>query len=471
MLLNNSSAFGLTIQDNLTVFVNLDKSLLGETEPYVISAVRHLCGMLLPDDDYEQINLDDYYEIAQRYFKSIKEKDRTGQQLRIFLSYLSGFFHEIRHSHDLLATTYGQDFLYVKLNCYQNIPIVLSSLEEWQLKHPNKRIPIPLKDSLGNFKDLPAEVYSLLNHYIKMNDKIKELNKPTTNIYSNFSTTHLFEAIAINVQLDFVHDIFGDEGVLILTDLIRKSKKASLYLRIRNEFMNYFMSKGIYKYGLGTVINYILWCSIVGSTFPRREFSERPHPVVLFKGLSEHIRSNTETWDISKIKKLCNDYLCKWGLLTTEEVIDRYKTELHNRLNKLERMYQQLGVNNNTIIEGYRSFVKAYEMIQSIINIEPDAYFGQRRYVWSAMRGIMPSISYKMKSNNQTNDFMSHGIKLIEYENWNTLTFYSAVLKLLTFGRSSFNNTFYEDIVFNTLIKNNKGKGLLFSDSSKLFSW
>jgi hypothetical protein len=133
--LYSSSAFGVTTEENLALLINLDSSGLGPTSPLVANAVRHLCGLFLKDDELKPIPIDDYYAVARDYYERIGREDKTGVQALSFLSYVSAYFHEIRHVHDLLATNYGQTVLFKNLNYYQNLPTIIAGLAEWQARN------------------------------------------------------------------------------------------------------------------------------------------------------------------------------------------------------------------------------------------------------------------------------------------------------------------------------------------------
>src|SRR5688572_2541122 len=112
----SSSNFGVTTPDSLTLLLDLENSALGPTSPEVASAVCHLCGLLEADDSLKPIPLDDYYAVAKDYYDRFLNDDPSGLQCLTLTSYVSAYFHELRHVHDLISTGYGQNLLFKYLN-------------------------------------------------------------------------------------------------------------------------------------------------------------------------------------------------------------------------------------------------------------------------------------------------------------------------------------------------------------------
>jgi len=414
--LYSSSAFGATIQDNLTILIDLDQSVLGPISKQVSLAVRHLCGLIFPDDDLELLNLDDFYEVAKDYYEQIKYIDPTGRQMMSFLACLSGYYHELRHAHDLLATGYGQELIFTSLNCYQNLPALLTALADWLAQDERRRIPLPISAGL----DFPDDIRKLLRYYDKVHSDIREFKKPKRASHAGLTTTHLLEGSAINTQLDFVHDVFGEEAVFALTEFIQRGRRSRVYLQIRNEVAETFYARGFRGWGLGAIINYLLWCSLMVTTFPGKKYQEGPTSVTLYEALAEHISRLADQMELPRVRELVLDFYERWGFLTPEQMVSRVDQTLVERASKVEQAWQRYGEEGRQLgfVEAYRSFTKAFSHINQWIRDHPEGYFGQRYYVWCVMGGLLPSVHVKLKLNGSVHDFMTKGYDIIPFSGW-----------------------------------------------------
>lgn len=471
--LHSSSAFGTTIQDNLTILIDLDNSALGPTSEKVSSAVRHLCGIKFPNDEFESLNLDNFYEIAKDYYRQIKHLDPTGRQLLSFLSYLSGYYHELRHAHDLLATTYGQGLLHDTFDCYQNFPSVMTALSNWLSEDEGRRIPIPLSENLDLLADLPEDLKKLMSHYSKIRSNITGFQHPQRASPAGLTTIHLLECSAFDIQIDFIHDVFGDEAVFVLTEFVQRGQRSRVYLQIRNELAETFYARGFRGWGLGTIINYLLWSSLVGTTFPGQKVNEGPNSVILCEALVEHVIRNAVEMELPVIRKLVQDFFDYWGFLTTEQMISRVNQELVKRVAKLEKAWKRLGEEGIQLdfVKAYESFANAYSRMNQWIEGNPMAYFGQRNYVWCVMGGLLPSVHLKVKLNGSVYDFMSKGYEIIPFDAWENITFISTMFKLLVQRRIPSSRSFFENICLNILNKKIwNGVQLKFMDRSDFFN-
>lgn len=473
--LHSSSAFGTTIQDNLTILIDLDHSAFGPTSKLVSSAVRHLCDFVFPEDDLEPVTINNFDEIAKDYYKQMKYLDPTGTQLLTFLAYLSGYYHELRHVHDLLSTTYGQDLLFRTLNCSQNTPALLSTLADWQIRSKGRRIPLPISESL----DLPKNIKRLLHYYDKTRSDIRAFQNPRKASPAGLTTTHLLEASAIDVQLDFIHDLFGEEGVFELTKFIQKGQRSRVYLQIRNDLAEIFYAKGFRGWGLGAIINYLLWCSLTGTTSPGKRLNEGPTSVVLFEALAEYVArlADPERVEFSQIKELVSEFYERWSFLTPEQMICRVNQVLTRRASKaLETAQQHEARFSLEFAKAYKSFIEAFKVINERILENPENYFGGRRYAWCVVARLLPSVHIKLRIDGKLHDFMSRGSDIIPFLGWNLITGMSTVFKMFMEGRSlsflCFPETLLENICFDILKKEGWGDiHLKFEDKGSLFNW
>jgi hypothetical protein len=470
-ILYNSSAFGTTIQDNLTILIDLDQNILGPTSKEVSRAVRHLCGFILPEDDLDPVNFDNFDIVAKEYYHSIQVNDPSGQNLLVYLAYLSGFFHELRHAHDLLSTTYGQDFLFQMLNLYQNTPSILSQLREWSKQRSMQPVPVPLKDNIPLLSELPQDILNLLEKYNSLQDDFRAFHAPRQRRPSNITVTHLLEGSAVDIQLDFIYDLFGEEAYHLLVEFIQNGDRSRLYLQIRQELLDIFNDRGFRGMGMGTVLNYLLWCALVSTTFPNRKIQEGPNSVILFEALVEYVSRRIKKFDdddFGNLQELVIEFYDSWGFLPPKAMQARIQQFLSGRVERIEKTYQTHGLSHSVrdITTPYRSFAKAYEHMNLLIDSSPITYFGQRLYGWSFLRGLLPSIHTKVKIDGKLQDFMTYGPKVIDFEGWNYFFLNSSLLRFLMEGRSFAQVSFTDDLIYNLLTRDMK-----IEDRSALFNW
>ncbi len=476
--LYSSDAFGTTLQGSMTIFIDLDKNSLGPTSQEVSIAVRHLCGLTFPDESLPSISTDNYYEVARDYYEQIKRLDSTGAQLLTFLAYVSGYYHELRHAHDLLATTYGQEILFRYMNYYQNIWSIIDVLARWLAKNEERRIPLPLRSNQDLMGSLPPELNNIDRQYLNEISEIKRFIYPKRTSPTRLTVMHLLEGSAVNTQFDFLEDVFGDEAVFLLTQFIQKGKRSRVYLQIRNELAEELGARDFEGQGVGTILNYILWCSLMGTTFPNKSWRDAPKSVTLFEALLEHVLMSAKQLDFVSVQDAVIDFYEQWGFIHPQKIIDRTQEQLNSRVNKIEAAMNTYGKDSlaGLVNRAYVSFTKAYASINQYIKEVPEIYFDQKWYVGAVLSGLLPSIFVKLKVNGEVQDFMSIGTKVISYSDWSTMNIASTLFKLLMEGRSTGGSTspasFYENLCIRVLSSQRwSGVSLRFEDKSDLFNW
>ena len=470
-VLNSPTAFGAALQDNFTILLNLDQSCMGTPSDEVKSAVRHLCGLITPEMNLEPIHPDNYYEAAKTYYDQIKASDPTRRQLSIFLLMFSSYYHEIRHAHDLMATTFGQDILFGMMNCYQNTPAVLTELTNWLSADLSRRIPLPLKDNISECNGISSDIVRIIDKYNEFFSELQAFQK--LNRASSFcvTTTHLLETLAIDIQMDFIHDLYGDEAVILLTEVIQRSPQSTTYLRIRNDLRDAFYQAGYRGDKLGVIINYVSWISLMGATFPGAKLSEGPSAVVLFEGLSDYLVRKAKSKSLEEAMKAISTFCREWGFLEPNDMQHKVRTVLLDRESKLINAISALPPGNSIepLAKAYSSFIKSFIFLHDLIANSPLSYFGQRIYVWSFLHGIMPSVHVKVKEKGKSDDFMSLGQEKIKFDDWNLFCLFSTVFRVLMEGRAAL-RTFFDDMVMNLLLEQGwQGTKWRFIDRSGLF--
>ena len=334
--LHSSARFGTTVQENLTVLMDLDYSALGATPKEVSKAVRHVCGLLLPGDNLRPLTTDDYDRAVQDYYAKFLRDDPTGRSAQIFVCYFSCYFHELRHVHDLLGSRSGQLLFYNAFRVIQNMPTLLNMLWDWQKAHSEKRIPLPLAPSLDLVADLPPGVNAMFSEWSKTSSIFKSFQGVERFSAGNLSLVHLLETSAINVQLDFVHDLLGQDAVLDLTRLIEEERNSALYLQVRNEIEEAFTGLNYEGVGVGALVNYLIWVAI-NQTAPCGDPEDLVTPVRYFEFLTEeliHRIPARRTLDIPQVRNIVNELCAEWGLIDPEEV----RRETNDQYSRLERL-------------------------------------------------------------------------------------------------------------------------------------
>lgn len=476
MALYAPSAYGATLQDNLTVLIDLDHSAFGHPTEDVGLAIRHMCGLALPADNLSPLTFDDYDEVAKDYYERIGREDPTGQQLLIFLIYVSGYFHELRHAHDLIGTTYGQEVLYQKLNLYHNTPYVLEAFAHWLEEDPKRRVPLPLSLQLGELADLENydQLCDLLDHYSSVQSDIAAFDSPSHARHTVLRTEHLLETSAIDVQLDFVHDLFGDEAVYILTEFIGGGGRADVYLRIRNDLAEAFHSSGYRGYGLGAIINYLVWCALMGSVPPGGKLGETPSPTILFEAITEYVLRNSQARELTSVRDDLRHFYSSWGILPPQHMIEHMKTKLSKRHAEFAEGIATLAPGDEYrlgFVKADEYFIEAFHKMTDFMDSQLEGYFGGRRYVWNVILGVLPSVHVKVRVNGTEHDTMSSGTSTVHPDEWTLVAAMSTIFNLLARGRGMTRVPFFEDTCFKVLTTTGWGNvPLRFRDVGPLFS-
>jgi hypothetical protein len=391
-------------------------------------------------------------EEARACYARIKALDPTGLQLRLFLAYLSGYFHELRHAHDLSVTTYGLDALFLLLNVYQNLPAILSHLATWQAKHPGDLIPLPIRGDDALLRDLPEDVARVITKYAEVNDRLRTL-EDTPSVSSSLSAIHLFEAVATDIQIDFLHDLFGDEAVYEFTRLLLECKKAPLYLKVRNDAQDVFASRGFRGPGLGAIINYLAWCALMGLTPRDGTIAQHIAPALIFEGLVEHVSRQCSRRDMEAVREAVYGYCDRWRLCYPAEMVDLYRQRsINKRLESMAKIPEIPDYEGARRIAGcYRAMAETYDFLHQRIQASPEIFFVGRAYAWNLLAGQLPSVFVRVHQDNQSHDFVTRGREFLNVEQRLLLDGFSTIMRLLLKGRGQTADPTFEDIVFRQL--------------------
>lgn len=451
--LYSSSAFGVTTPDSLTLVVNLDESVLGATDPEVATAVRHLCGLLFEGEDLKHVPLDDYYDVARDYYERFRRDDSSGTKSLALLCYVSTYFHEIRHVHDLLATKYGQSVFFQNLNFYQNVPRLVAELVEWQHRNPTGRIPLPLTPYLSEMQGLSDDIRKLVARYPTLNADIRALQRPGHGFHSNLSVRHLLECCATNVQIDFINDVFGREAFLDLMRLFSPGSAAPEYWQINNDMVEAFYAKGFRGGDLGRLINYIVWCALFGTKRAGEKGKDGVSVVVLYEALVEHVLHKIGAVEFEEVRSLVDDFCRQWGFMTPAEMVADTQKALERQATQLEALWRAqspAGDLGTSPMSSYKRLTAAYADLNERIVLIPEQYFGN--YAWAVLGGVLPGVRVLIKLGKDILHAKSRGHELLPLDSWDVISHLSSALRLLLEGRGYDTNfSFLEEAVFDNL--------------------
>lgn len=466
--LHSPNSIGAIAQDNLTILLNLDNSCLGKPSSLVKNAIRHLCGFQKGEKEQENASFENFDILAREYYEKIKKFDSSGTQLAIFLLLLSSYFHELRHAHDLMSTTFGQDYLFKVLNCYQNSFAMLSELKSWQDVDDNRRIPLPFKENFSQCKGISSEILRLINKY---NQACSDIKNYQDQQISHFSATpiRLLETMAVDIQLDFIHDLFGDEALSVLIKIIQNNSESSKYLRIRNDLRDAFYEAGFREDKLGSIINYISWTSLMLTNQYKQEPYECLNSATYFDGLVDYILRETKVKSLKETIESVNDFCQKWNLYNPNEMQQIVVKYLNKRKAKFKEASLSIPKDDfrSSIQNTYFSFIDAFDAINTVISKSQEAYFGQRLYCWTFLAGLLPSIHIKLLDDGIIYNCMSTGKIVIDYNNWSKTTIMSTSFKLILEGKPT-QESFYDRIIMDSM---SHDMGLKFVDRGELFQF
>jgi hypothetical protein len=464
MALYNSGALGSVLQDSLVVLLDLE-TFGGRAVPTdVVKAVRHVCGLLDPNDDLHPLQFDEVDRAAVRYYQTIQRTHGEGAAAA-YLAFTSGFFHELRHAHDLLATAYGQSLLFRSFNFYQNAPRLAAALEEWVEADRTRTIPMPLRGHTAALTGFPPELRALIERYETYANETRDFLFDTTMASNRVTVVHLLETSAMNVQLDFVHEVFGDDAEWLLATTIEKSGRAKYYVTIRNEAADRFEAAGFRGEGLGIAINYLIWCALQMTTWPGATINDGPAPVTLFEALTEHVLHTCKDIDPATVRGAVEKFYADWGFLTPDEVSLRHASNFETQA---ARLAVARGTSDRLDLTGaYAAIARTYSSMNERIRERPEWFFGQREYVWSVLAGYWPALNVKVRYDGTFYDYMTPGEQLIPFDVWSRLANLSTMFNIIVEGRGTSAVRFFEDECFEHL--NGKTFRLRFLDRNGPF--
>jgi hypothetical protein len=446
--LHSSSRFGTTVQENLTVLVDLDHSALGPTPKNVAAAVRHVCGFAIPGDTVAKVTTDNLYETIQQYYAQFRRDDSSGRAARIFLCYFSAYFHELRHVHDLTGSRSGQMVFYNAHRVFQNGPVLMNHLWDWQRDHPDGRIPLPLAPWIDLVPGLSEDVQKIFAEWRKSGDLFRTFHEADEHSPGSLTVAHLLETSAVNAQLDFVHDTLGNEAALDLTHFIQEEGNAAKYLQVRNELGEAFADVDYGGTGVGDLVNYLIWVAL-NQTAPADNGDAIISPVRYFEFITEEvirrIPAGSEL-ELRDVQTAVDEICAEWGLVNPLEM--RRKTLL--TLNRhLDRLRAAKVADGARLLE---SMIRQYTAIHELGTMHPET-MGQRLYVWAVLYGQFPSVHIKVFFDGMAHDWITRGAEIVSTEDWIETATWGGTLRLLADGMGKTHPDFFEQINYKVLLK------------------
>jgi hypothetical protein len=418
----------------LTLLINLDHSIFGPTPPEVAAAVSHLCGFFEPDEERKLIPADDYYQVAKDYYDGFLRSDPSGEQSLSLLCYLSAYYHELRHVHDLMSTTYGQTVLFTNLNYYQNMPSLVAELSHWQERYPTRSIKLPLGPNLSEMKDIDENLRKLILQFPQIHRTINKLDDAGNGFHGRLTVRHLLECTATNVQSSLVNDIFGDDAHTRLIQFISEGAAAPAYWQINSDMLEAFYAKGFRGRSLGRLISYLAWCALFGGIQSDGQKGDGVSIVNFYQALVEHVVHNIDVIDFESVRSLVDEFCDTWGLQRPAQNVETTRAYLEGRAQRMETAWHDSGASEigAPIVAAYKKIVGAFADINEVIGTFPEQYFGN--YFWLVATGKLPSAHLFIKRNGQLLHGLSSGTELLPVNEWDYIAHMSSVLTVLLEG-------------------------------------
>jgi hypothetical protein len=468
--LDAPSHFGSTPGENLTVFVNLDHGIAGRPRSDVVGAIRHLCGYLLPGDRQAHVLPQHFVEGARSYYRAIRATDASGVATLDFLAHVTTYFHEIRHAHDLLATCYGQDVLFRTANICQNVPVMLWQLGQWQAADGSRHIPIPLRGNLDGLAGIDPAFRRLMQAYEKLISDLDEYDASAKSS-AGLKTIHLLEANALEIQLGLISELFGDEAVFDMLKFVRSNDQSNTYLKIREEVTDAFLARGFTRAELAPCLSYLVWASLMGTTFPNAGWAEGPTSVALFEALCQEVVGG-EKASLEETKALVELFCARWGLLPPRAVYQRFVAQKRPIAIRMKKAWADRSAPvDQDFGAAYASFLDEFENLAKKLIEGQIPYWNPGEYAAAVLLGQLPSVSMKVQMDGELHDYMSRGYRSIGHDSWNLVSVMSTSLRLLH-DRGSEDTTSWEDLCWREMLARPwNGQTLRFKDVTAVFDW
>lgn len=451
--LNESASLGRTTQDTLSITIDFDAAQLGGVELQTEKAIRHVIGLARPEHNAEPIEWSEWDETIRRYSDQILQADSTGKQHDLYLLFVSGFIHEMRHAHDLLASCYGQDFLFLALNCYQNVPALLENLKLWQVSQ-KKAIPVPLPIE---FEVLSPDSQRIVKRYREIIESMRQAQLPLGSP-SWLTPIDILETSACNAQLGFLNEVFGPEHTFRVAQYIALSPTANKYLRARNSVADYLSSRGFNKGVMNEALNYLVWASLMLLVPKDRSKAKGLNPSIAFEAFVEQLGRKQHKLGVEEAAEAVVAFCEAWGLKTPKEMGSHFQDLTRQRLDSIP-------VNSLKVIrESHIGLSESFVRMQQFIEQHPASYFNSGAYSWGIIGGNFPAVLVRTRAARRMDDFVSPGMPTLSYENLGFMDAMGCTLRVLCEGFGALGDDELESMIFD-LLRNSSDHSFDFKDT------
>jgi hypothetical protein len=460
--LSGSAAFGQALTDNLIIYLDLDQSGLGPTPPEVGTAVRRLLGLTDPDSTMPAEAVGDIYTMARTDLERFQRDDSSGRTASVFVAYVSTFFHEARHVHDLLSTGFGLDILAAQFNYYQNALPLAGHLRKWQTD-TGLSIPMPVAADHPAIKSWISQGARLVERYSTLTSRMERAGAPDRGIYGWMGNIHLLEASAGMVQLDIAHDLFGDEGVVLFDGLVRRGAAARKYMWLINDFVELVERRSKVREKIGRMMAFLLWTSLQGA---RGESGEAElSPVAFFHAASDFlIRRVDAAIDVAQMRLLIDEFCTLWKLPLQAVTLTANQKRVRERTDQFVQGWQAIDAAASAdFTDIFVELREVYLRLTQQIQVTPETYFVGRYYSHAILMGHLPALRIDFKFGDAMHTGFTPGRPCLDPAVWEKAAFYSAILSLLIKGRCTFPIPYLEDRAFGFL---SDELGLWFKDKN-----
>lgn len=450
--LASSASFGQALTDSLIIYLDLDQSGLGPTPPEVGAAVCRLLGLTDPDRTTraDAKSTDDIYAAAHADLERFQREDPSGRAALIFVAYVSTFFHEARHVHDLLSTGFGLDLLAAQFNYYQNALPLAVHLREWQTD-TSERVPVPIPADHPAIRSWVPQAVHLVERYRSLGSRMERAGAPDRGIYAWMSNIHLLEASAGVVQLDITHDLFGDNGVVLFDTLVRKGASARKYMWLISDFGELMEKRSKAREKIGRMMAFLLWTSLQGT---RRHSSEAElSPVAVFHAMADFVsRRAGGAIDVSQIQSLLDEFCMLWKLPLPAVTLAANRERLQTRTDKFVEGWHAIDAEAPALFaDVFVGLGDTYLRLTEQIQAAPEVYFVGRFYSHALLMGYLPALRIDFKLGDSIHTAFTPGQPCLDPAVWDKAALYSALLSVLIKGRCTFPIPYLEERAFEFL--------------------
>jgi hypothetical protein len=450
--LASSAAFGQALTDSLVIYLDLDQSGLGPTPPEVGAAVRRLLGLTGPDRtmpaDTEAIG--NIYTTARADLERFQRDDPSGRTALIFVAYVSTFFHEARHVHDMLSTGFGLDILTAHFNYYQNAIPLAGHLRKWQ-GDTGLPIPMPVAADHPAIQSWNPRAARMVEWYGTLTSRMERAGAPDRGIYSWMSNIHLLEASAGMVQLDITHDLFGDEGIVLFGRLVRRGAAARKYMWLINDFVELVERRSKAPEKIGRMMAFLLWTSLQGS---RGDSSEAElSPVAFFHAAADFVSRRADgAIDVAQMRPLLDEFCELWKLPLPAATLTANRERWQVRMDRFVQEWQAIDAAAPAhFVDIFIGLRDAYLRLLQQIQTMPEIYFGGRFYSHAILMGQLPALRIDFRFGDTIYTGFTPGLPCLDPAIWDKAAFYSAILSVLIKKRCAFPIPYLEEQAFGFL--------------------